>query len=305
MAARGSLDRILTYQMHGTRARVYPHTIPNDPRDQDVLNTRAHFLDAARLWSFLTDADKTTWNQAHIETPRTGYNLFQRTIQKRETVTANWKDPRYASQGEAVPNVLCYIPMELQEDSSFLDISGNAREWAPSLTTQEQGDRGQCAEVGASTDNSLITYTSNLGTLTTLSVALRFYSDDEPADIPGGRGLLGNCYRVSGNGFILAHLKPGLMFRVRNGAIIQTAQTTQGYIPGRWNDIVALHYTTMGFSYQELYLNDDLVASASGLGSIPNTSTAVHVLQEASGQRTPARVDNVLIYLGHTEATRI
>lgn len=305
IGAHGTIAKALTYSMRGGRARAAIYRPPHDARTQAQLNQRAHYLDGARLWKIMTDADKLLWTQTHQLPNASGYNTFVQTIMNRITRQQNWLHPDFFETDVTLQNFIMIHLMEPYSGSTFQDISGNHRDWAPTDVTQEQGDRGEAALIGASLANHTVQNGRNLGNLSALTVALRFYTDTPQGSLAGTVRAIGPYSHPLDAGFALIFHTTGIRLLIGEGGAEYLVATPTLYVPSFWNNLVAT-FDAGDSGRVRIILNGLEIANvATGMSQVANTSEHLYIGATSTGTPFPGYFDNTVLYAGATNALRI
>jgi hypothetical protein len=305
LAAHGALQGTLTYRTRGARAKVGKYYTPTDPQSQAQLDHRARYLDAARLWRIMTDADRLDWTQQHQRAEQSAYNIWVQTVLKRETENHRWKNPFFYADADTLQNYIAILPMELMTGSTFEDISGNQHYWTPTNTTQEQGDRGQCALLTGSTASTILHGTASLGDFAALTLGIRLYSSSLQSSLGASVRLIG-CFNYAQNdGFMLFLTSTQLRARIGDGVGTFDLNVNRLYTPNMWNTLI-MTFCAADSGRIRLILNGEEIGNTTTAATkAADCSNPVYVGAAFGGLPFPGYLDNAIIYEGLTPSYRL
>ncbi len=305
LGAHGTIAKAVTYSMRGGNARAAIYRPPRDARTQAQLNQRAHYLDGTRLWKLMTDADRLAWTQTHQLPNASGYNTFVQTIMNRITRRRDWLHPDFFSQDVALQNFIMVQLMEPYAGTTFLDISGNARDWAPTDATQVQGNRGQAALLTATTGNQQVQNGANLPDMAALTIALRFYTDTPQGSLGGTIRAIGAYNHATDRGFILSIHTTGFRLLIGEAGDEYATTITGTYTPNMWNNLVATFNAADSGRIRVILNGAEIINELSNMAQASHTAEALLIGGTVAGTKWPGRFDNVTLYNGVTSALQI
>jgi len=305
LGAHGTIADALTFSMRGGRARAAIYRKPHDAHTQTQLNQRAHYLDATRLWKTMSDADRLAWSQTHQLPNASGFNTFVQTIVNRETRGPSWQHPKFFEQDPALDNFILLHMMENHVDGTFQDISGNARDWSPTDVTQVQADRGQAALLGSSLANHTVDNGANLGNLTELTIALRFYTDTPQGSLAGSVRAIGTYSYGTAAGFLLAFHSDAIRLLIGESGAETSVDGSELYVPSFWNNLVTTFDAGDSGRVRIILNGREIANEETGMSQAANTGQPLYIGATATGTPFPGQFDNIVLYNGISNALRV
>ncbi|GAI52259.1 unnamed protein product, partial [marine sediment metagenome] len=187
MEAHGAFGKVLTYQDGPAGPKVYPYTVPKDPKSADQLTHRSHYLDGARLWKFLSAAERLAWKQTHQAAGVSPYNIWLQTLVRRETQDHDWQHPLFFDKSHVLGSYVFILPFELRDGGNVYDVSGHKRHCPYTDVDWTEGARGHAITLDADSRSTRVTASASLGDKTALSAGLVFRSPLAHASHPVNR----------------------------------------------------------------------------------------------------------------------
>lgn len=304
-SASGTICHTLIYVTRNGVTTVYCYAVPTDKNTPAQALQRAHFLDAARLWNFLSDTERAFWKVQYSGLKATPYGVFAETIMNRMLHDPNWLQENAFSYDRSLLNFILIHPMELAFGSVILDCSGFSRHITPSASHRDLDDRGYALHIVALETTSYATNSANLGDKSQFAIAVRIKPDVPQSTISALTPIIANMTDTSTNGFRVDCWNAGIRCIIHNAGKASRVYHYVAWNVGKWSDLI-ISFDSTASPKMKSYFNGNagtlLTDNATAVGT---SATNIYIGNWSDGKYFPGHIDSVALKSSPTNVLQI